>query len=89
MSTAPSLPRVPSPALSADLRLPDSSPSVVPDTGVADIINELQQRELLAPALLLSTGYCGLPWMLQQVLLLVAPLIALLGFVPARPKESV
>ncbi len=88
MSTAPSPHSAISAELSADLGLSDSPQSVVPVAGIEVILNELQQRELIAPALLLSTGYCALPWILQQVWLLIAPLVAVLGFVPEGAKQS-
>lgn len=50
-------------------------------------LNGLQQRELLEPALLLSAGYVGLPFMLRQGLLLLTPLLALYGF--AREREGI
>lgn len=50
-------------------------------------LDALQQRELLQPALLLSAGYVGLPFVLRQGLLLLTPLLALCGF--AREREGI
>jgi len=50
-------------------------------------LDALQQRELLEPALLLSAGYVGLPFVLRQGLLLLTPLLALCGF--AREREGI
>lgn len=50
-------------------------------------IDILQQRELLEPALLLSAGYVGLPFVLRQGLLLLTPLLALCGF--AQEREGI
>lgn len=51
---------------------------------VADILDmaldALDQRDLLEPALLVSAGYLALPFLSKQVLLLLAPIGALLGF---------
>jgi hypothetical protein len=42
-------------------------------------LDELDRRDLLEPALVLSAGYLALPFIIQQVLLLLAPIGALLG----------
>jgi|GEM_PF-2319816 len=64
-------------------------PHVAPGDGVATAIDQLQQREQLAPLLLLTTGYCALPWILQQFWLLLMPVAAVLGVVAERRKETV
>lgn len=43
-------------------------------------VEKVQQRELLAPLLLLSAGYCALPFIIKQLLLLLTPVAGLLGF---------
>lgn len=50
------------------------------------IVDELHQRELLTPSLLLSAGYVGMPFFLRQIMLLLAPLGAILGL-PLQAKE--
>ena len=61
---------------------PASAPLLSP-TEPADpftaIVDGLQQRELLAPGLLLSAGYVEVPFFLRQVILLLSPVFALLG----------
>jgi len=76
-----------SPLRIADQRQPHVAAGSDSDSGVVAVIDQLQQRELLAPFLLLSTGYCALPFILQQLLLLLTPLAAILGFAPERHRE--
>lgn len=47
----------------------------------------LQQRELLAPFLLLSAGYVALPLIAKPILLLLTPVIELLGFSLSAREE--
>lgn len=66
--------------------LPSDPPSHPPYRPESDAVRELDaaldaldQRDLLEPALLLSAGYLALPFVAKQVLLLLAPMGALLG----------
>lgn len=68
---------------------PASAPCLSPTEqtdSFAALVDSLQQRDLLAPCLLLSAGYVGAPFFLRQVLLLLSPLFALWGLAP-QPKE--
>lgn len=70
--------------------LPETTQTGLPASGQAQprlrqeeleaALHGLQQRELLEPVLLLSAGYLALPFLLRQGLLLLAPLLALCGF---------
>jgi hypothetical protein len=63
-------------------------PSMLPDgplregevtDGLDVAINVLQQRELLEPVLLLSSGYLATPFLWGQLRLLLTPLLLLFG----------
>jgi hypothetical protein len=56
--------------------------------GLVAVIDKLQQRELLEPLWLLSAGYVALPFFLKQLLLLLAPMLAVIGFSMERQGES-
>lgn len=84
MSTTPIRHR----AISPDRAVSDQLQPPVPGDGVERLLTTLQQREMLEPCLLLSTGYSALPWILHQLLLLLSPVAAVLGLSLAGQKES-
>ncbi|MEZ4729247.1 MAG: hypothetical protein R3E79_19110 [Caldilineaceae bacterium] len=63
-----------------------------PSTGAVRELNAvldvLDQREMLEPALLLGAGYLALSFVVKQVLLLLAPIAVLLGFGLPEQGES-
>ena len=71
--------------------MPDQQQQQPESTDLERALDRLQQRELLEPALLLSSGYLALPFLLRQGLLLLTPLLALCGFTlrtVARQQEE-
>jgi hypothetical protein len=63
-----------------------TQPSAVDEVIV--VLAGLKQRELLEPAALLSAGYLAVPFMVKQLLLLLVPVLALLGFAPYEQGEQ-
>lgn len=55
---------------------------------VVGVLTALNARELVEPAALLSAGYLALPFIVKQLLLLLLPVVALLGFVPQAQGEQ-
>ena len=71
----------------SSISAPDSDQATYTDP-LDVIVDALQQRELLAPGLLLSAGYTGLPFFVQQLFLLLLPLRALLGLSLRRQEAQ-